>query len=218
MKLPGLERLEGVCQQLGLEWLTRPASRAAPAAGTPVSGLPFDAVLAAFYARMSKASFATDVAGLVMAGNDESAFTLEKANAGWQEEAQARLALPLFIFGGAAGMAYHYATVPSLADALGRQPVVEVDTYEVPYALPIASNVDRFFDTYSHYLEALSALPGFREDGEAALAFPWEVPHIIGRDEQLVELIRSGAFTPLMKKTDETLQWVERVTAASRRA
>jgi hypothetical protein len=214
-KLPGLERLMEVCRKLRLEWNTKPPTLPAPAPAARVCGLPFDSGLSAFYSQISKASFATDVAGLVMAGNDGSAYNLEAANAWWREEGQRQFVLPLFTFGGAAGMAYHYATVPSLADELGRQPVVEVDTHEVPYALPIASSVDRFFDTYSRYLEALSALPGFREEGEAALAFPWEIPHIIGRDEQLVQLIRRGAFDPLMKRTDEMLHWLELVLDAS---
>ncbi|HLM42573.1 MAG TPA: hypothetical protein VK458_01845 [Myxococcaceae bacterium] len=62
-------------------------------------------------------------------------------------------------------LAYHYATVPCLADARGLQPVVKVDMHEEPYAVPLASNVDRFFDTYSRYLEVLVAEPDYEELG-----------------------------------------------------
>ncbi|WP_157232202.1 hypothetical protein [Hyalangium minutum] len=149
-----------------------------------------------------------------MARCDDNGNELIRDNVQWSEGRLKPLSLKLFAFGGTPGMAYSYATVPSLADSQGCQPVVEVDTYEVPSALPIASSVDRFFDTYARYLEALCAIPGFRKEGEVALTFPWEIPQFIGRDERLVELIRAGAFNALMRETGETRDWVERVLGA----
>lgn len=53
---------------------------------------------------------------------------------------------------------------------------------EEPYALPVASSVDGFFDTYSRYQEALMALPDAREEKRALFSFPWDIPELIGRD------------------------------------
>lgn len=218
MELPGLERLMATCQRLGLTVLTEPPGRAPTPPGMLIQGHPFDPMLSAVYSRWGQASFATDVAGVVLARCDDNVNELIRDNVQWSEGRLKPLSLKLFAFGGTPGMGYSYATVPSLADTQGCQPVVEVDTYEVPSALPIASSVDRFFDTYAHYLEALCAIPGFRKEGEAALTFPWEIPQFIGRDERLVELIRAGAFNALMRETDENRDWVERVlvNAASR--
>jgi hypothetical protein len=111
------------------------------------------------------------------------------------------------------GMAYTYATVPCLADEWGRQPVVEVDTYEYePKVMPVASNVDRFFDSYSRYLEALVTHPRYLESGETDLLFPWHVTGILARDERLVESMRAGRFDSLMKNMDdETRRWAAKV-------
>ena len=100
--------------------------------------------------------------------------------------------------------------MPSLADGWGRQPVVEVDTYEYETrVIPIASNVDRFFDSYSRYLEALvEDLATRRED----LLFPWHATEILARDERLVELMRAGRFDSLMKNVDDaTRRWAAKV-------
>ncbi|MBN1206680.1 MAG: hypothetical protein JXB05_17485 [Myxococcaceae bacterium] len=180
-----------------------------------VAGLPFDPVLAAVYSRVGFAAFATDVGGIVMRRYDDTARKVEEDNEWWSQGYRTQLALPTFIFAGEPFIAYHYATVPALADDQGRQPVVMVDVNEGPYALPVASNVDRFFETYAGYLEALMALPHAREGG-ASLVFPWDVPEVIGRDARLMELLRAGSFSPIMKADRTTSSWVEQVTAASK--
>jgi hypothetical protein len=152
-------------------------------------------VLSAVYAQLGYAAFATDADGIVLRRYDDTERKLDEDNRWWSEAHRARLALPTFIFAGEPMMAYHYATVPELADAQGRQPVVMVDVYEDPYAMPVASDVDTFFDAYSHYLESLKAIPGGRE--EMQLTFPWNVPAIIGRDGRLVEMIHGGRFDAL---------------------
>jgi hypothetical protein len=105
-----------------------------------------------------------------------------------------------------------------LADAQGRQPVVHVDTYEEPYALPVASNVDRFFDTYSRYLEAaVAAAPDYLAEGAPPFSLPWGVPELLARDEALVESLRAGRFNSLMLADDlETQAWIAKVLGASR--
>jgi hypothetical protein len=91
--------------------------------------------------------------------------------------------------------------------------VVHVDTYEFegPVLLPIASNVDRFFDTYSRFLEELTATPEFKKDREATLTFPWDVPHVLARDAPLVELLRAGRLDSVMPQDDSTQQWLARI-------
>ncbi|WP_309893399.1 hypothetical protein [Archangium sp.] len=121
----------------------------------------------------------------------------------------------MIVFG---GDLYTYATVPRLADARGRQPVVRVDTYEAPDVMPVASNVDRFFDTYSRYLEAFVADPDYQRTGDSDLHFPWDATNILARDERLVELMRAGSFDSLMKNGDDsTRRWFEKVTGSAPR-
>jgi len=209
--LPGLERLMDVCRKLAFRLVVEPAGRMPPKAGMLLGKLPLDPILATVYAHIGQAAFATDVAGFILFQHNDTAHDLERHNAWWREDWQEEFALPLVIFGGEPLLAHYYATVPALADARGYQPVVRAETYEQPYALPLASNVDRLFDTYSHYLEALVATPGYESEGATALVFPWDVPHLLSRDERLVELMRAGRFDSLMKSTDEVRQWVANV-------
>lgn len=202
-ELPGLNRLMAVCQRLELRIKTSATAHDSPQAGILIAGLPFDPMLAALYARFSHAAFATDVAGIILRHCDAGGHTLETDNTWWSEGYRRQFALPTFIFAGEALSASHYTTVPALADAQGYQPVIKVDVHEQPYALPVASTVDRLFEAYSYYLEALLALPHARDEGEALLLFPRDVPHIIGRDTQLVAAIRDGRFDPLMPGVDE---------------
>ncbi|HZI11087.1 MAG TPA: hypothetical protein VE153_11925 [Myxococcus sp.] len=176
-----------------------------------VGGHSLDPQLAALYARYGRGYFASDIYFLRV---DDSENELETQTAWWRETWQSHVAVPLFIFGGVASLAYYFATVPGLSDAQGHQPVVQVDTYALDglYALPIASSVDRFFDTYARYLELAGADPGFQEYGFSVLAFPWGVPHVVGRDERLVQLIREGRFDPLMPDA-ESRAWAAKVLA-----
>jgi hypothetical protein len=212
MALPGLERLLEVCQRLNLGLETSPPAREPLRAGSMMEGLPFDPILASVYARLGHATFATKVMGWVLERSDDQVHTLEESNKWWRENYWKELGEPVIVFG---SDVHAYATVPGLADAWGRQPVVRVNTYEYdPKVMPIASNVDRFFDSYSRFLEALVSHPSYQESGETDLVFPWDVTEILARDERLVELMRAGRFEPLMKHTkdsDEVRQWFEKV-------
>ncbi len=203
-----------ICRGTGLELETAPPSRSPPQAGALLEGLPLDPVLAAFYARFGHASFAADLTGIVMEPLSEKSRQLEEQNAWWSRGYRQQLALPTFIFAGEPHLAYHYATVPTLADARGLQPVVRVDVYEEPYAVPVASSVDRFFDTYSRYLEALLALPHARQEKGALLTFPWETPHLISQDAPLIEAVRAGRFDVLMPGAEER-SWARKVLASA---
>jgi hypothetical protein len=215
MALPGLERLMEVCQRLDLGMKTSPPAREPLKAGSPLEGIPFDPVLASVYARLGHAAFATEVMGWVLDRSDDQVHRMEEINKRWRQKWWEELGEPVIVFGGEMGLAYTYATVPRLADAQGRQPVVYIDTYEFdPYVMPIASNVDRFFDSYSRYLEALVSHPRYLECGEKELMFPWHATEILARDERLVELMRAGRFDSLMKNTREssaTRRWAAKV-------
>jgi hypothetical protein len=176
-----------------------------------------DPALASFYSRMGKATFAADADGLVIFQMDDGVNQLEAENKALREGWQGSFFAPLFVFGGRPLLAHYYATVPGLSDPSGYQPVVRVDTYERPYALPIASTVDRLFDTYSRYLEELVAHEDFEDSGAAALSFPWKVPHLLARDERLVQLIHEGGFDSLMTDADARAWSGEVLAAHSRR-
>jgi hypothetical protein len=217
MALPGLDRLLEVCQRLNLGLETSPPAREPLKAGSSFVGLPFDPVLAGVYARLGHAAFATEVMGWVLTRSDDQVHRLEENNNWWREEWWKELGEPVIVFGGEMGLAYTYATVPGLADAQGRQPVVYVDTYEYePHVMPVASNVDRFFDSYSRYLEALVSHPRYQECGEKELMFPWDATEILARDERLVELMRAGRFDSLMKNVDDvTRRWAAKVMGSA---
>ncbi len=76
----------------------------------------------------------------------------------------------------------------------------------------MASNVDRFFDTLSRYLELKAADPSCQESGDVDIGFPYDAIELIARDERLVELMRAGSFDSLMKYVeDETRRWAAKV-------
>jgi hypothetical protein len=211
VELPGLERLLGVCRKLKLELTISPPAREPLRAGSVLAGVPFDPMLASVYARLGHAAFATEVMGWVLIRSDEQVHTLEEENEWWRETWWKELGEPVIVFGSEVNA---YATVPGLADGGGRQPVVSVNTYDLdgPKVMPVASNVDRFFDSYSRYLEALVAHPGYQESGEKVLTFPWDATGILARDERLVALMRAGRFDALMKHVDDsTRRWAAKV-------
>jgi len=213
LELSGLQRLVEVCGRLKLNLELTPPAHVPLKAGALVEGLPFDPLLASVYAYAGFAAFATDVAGIIFHPLEDADRQLEEQNKQWSQRHGGQLALPTFIFAGEPHMAYHYATVPTLVDSRGYQTVVRVDVYEEPFALPVASNVDRFFEAYSRYLEELIALPGGRERGVGLLTFPWDVPHILGRDGQLIELIHHGHLDSLMP-SPEARGWARRIVSA----
>ncbi len=181
----------------------------APAAGSLVVGLPVDSVLAAVYTRVDfigvKEGF-----GLFRT-HDTQGGDLFQRNERWRRSQPSPFD-SLLIFGKEMALATYYATVPALADAAGRQPVVEVDIHEEPYAIPLASNVDRFFDTYSHYWEALIVEPDHAEEGPGALTFPFGVPELAARDVALVQMLKEGRFDFLGVTQDTSIQeWIAEV-------
>ena len=168
-------------------------------------------MLAAVHARVGRVALREGF--LLLCAHDTQGLDFSTVNEAWHRDWPEPIR-SLLIFGKEDLLAYYYATVPRLADEMGRQPVVRVNVHEEPHALPVASNMDWFFDTYSRYLEALVRSPDYEEEGSAALGFPWDIPEIIARDRQLVEMLRAGRFDFLMPKGEETRAWVAQVVGA----
>ncbi len=213
MELPGLERLLDVCQRLDLGLEISPPAREPLKVGSLLEGVPFDPMLASVYTRMGQGVFANKLRCLSLDQFNDDAHHLEENNKWWRENYWEMLGEPVIVFG---GWTFTYGTVPSLADTWGRQPVVHIDIYEYePKVMPVASNVDRFFDSYSRYLEAVAAEPSYQESGEVEFTYPWDATEILARDERLVELMRAGRFDSLMKHVDETTRrWAAKVMGA----
>ncbi len=192
--MPGLDRLLAACGKYPVQAHVRKPWSSAPTANTLLLGRPVDPMLAAFYSRVG--GLHLDL-GLFVEPCDEQVNGLLKAN----EEVQPYWPEPfrsLLIFGSQEALAYTYATTPNLADAQGLQPVVEIDSYEDIYAVPVASNVDRFFDAYARYLELIYETPEFRDSPDARPLFPNEVPEIIAADRTLMNMLVEGRFDFLM--------------------
>jgi hypothetical protein len=220
LPLPGLDRLLEAIKKYELPVRESPPAASVRSPGEPLLGRPFDPMLAAFYERLGGLTLHLELyIASCDARMDEVHLENKRAQSHWPEPFRS-----LLVFGGQEALAYRYATVPSLADAQGLQPVVEVDPYEDIYALPVASNVDRFLDTYARYLELLYETPEFRDDPDARPPFPSGVPELIAEDRALVGMLVEGRFDSLMfqpeiqsEETQEYLRrWVAKLRATSR--
>lgn len=210
--LPGLTRFLEVCQNLGLHLEQEPPRVPALTAGTLVAGLSLDSLLAAVHTKVGYVGLQEGF--VLLRAGDAQQSDLLRVNERWRRD-HADPFSSLLAFGKEDMLAYYYATVPRLADARGLQPVVKVDMHEEPYAVPLASNIDRFFNTYSRYLEVLVAEPNYEELGPAVRTFPWQVPELIARDRPLVEMLQAGRFDFLMPKNEETRSWVAMILEAA---
>jgi hypothetical protein len=220
--LPGLSRLLEVLREHEVPFETLPAGQTSPQAGQMISGMPVDSLLATAFSQVGKLVVGRDD-WLLLRCDDEMNGYLEE-NKDWYEQFphdfwpdHFRL---LMIFG--SEMLYRFATVPVLAAPDGLQPVVHVDPYEQIYALPVASDLNRFFDTYSHYVEMANEDPDYKTRGVSQVVFPWHVPELIGRDRPLVEMIKAGRFDPWMYERNKhgrrdedsiatTREWINKV-------
>jgi hypothetical protein len=211
--LPGLDRLMEVYRKHGLPMKILPPGHSPPPEGSLVAGHPFDPVLAAVYKRLGGADFGGEFGGqLYLNQVDDQLNGIALDTEGFRRPEE-----PFHssvIIGNIPGLAYYYAVVPTLADERGRQPVIYIDAYMDRYVLPIASDVDRFFDALSHYIDMLVVDQGYLFDGMPGIHFPISVPELIARDRRLIEMIATGRFDFIMNLGDEFQDWLARVKSA----
>jgi hypothetical protein len=174
-------------------------------------GQPFDPVLAQIYGEVS-AALLGDLE-LYSFRKSENPLLVLNERMRWGETEPY---LSSLLFGKVPGRAYYFATVPPLADAHGIQPVIFIDGYDCNQVLPVGSNVDEFFMTFSMYLERSVVTPDHIAERHVSLHFPTSVPELVARDVRLVEAVVAGRFKPLMANDTESLEWVSAVIGAER--
>ncbi|WNG40161.1 hypothetical protein F0U61_45625 [Archangium violaceum] len=206
--LPGFERLLEVCRSRA-----HPMKLELPS-GRPVesfvAGQVMDPQLAAVHSRAGYLWVRDEL--YVFPEKHERRPDLHRVNESWSREWAAPFGA-LRVFAKDDRLAYCYATVPALVDERGLQPVVWVDVYELLYAVPVASSVDQFFDTYARYLESALASTGDGGEGLPLRAFPWSATEAIARDRELVKRIRAGHFDFLLTANARAREWVEMLGA-----
>ncbi|HYI02900.1 hypothetical protein [Hyalangium sp.] len=179
-------------------------------------GQRFDPLLAAAFSTFGKLSLSPSHSLLIRCDDEVSGLVIENEDSRkyWPE----RFHRPV-VFG--RDMRYCYATLPELVGDEGFQPVIWIDPYEEIYALPIASDVNRFFETVSRYLDVVADEPDFKVRQVPSVAFPWEVPELLAADAALGVMIRAGKFDPWMYSGDEASarairDWVGKIQSARR--
>src|SRR4051812_27404247 len=150
--LPGFERWIATLKQYGIGADPRLASAKAPGARDKLLGSPMDPMLAELYSRCDGGRFGD----LEIFG-----FGCEEANEvlRWNDFDRA-LALEFhpqiakcIQYGKEMGEPRYLATVPSLADPQGIQPVVCIDDFTGLHFYPLASSADKAFDLWARYAE-----------------------------------------------------------------
>jgi hypothetical protein len=207
--LPGLERLIAICQQYSLPCKLSPPLASAPKQGESVFGEPLDPQLAGVYRRLGEAEFGP----LSIFRPDFEWNGLIPWNAALRKYDSVHFRSSL-VFAKKTGFALYLATVPRLADEQGLQPVVYIEAMDMLSAVPVASSVDRFFDTYSRYLELMVVDPEYLDSGVPEASFPWGVPQLIASDKPLMEQIRAGRFDFLTDDDRDALDWLQKLRNA----
>ncbi|AKJ07356.1 hypothetical protein ATI61_111308 [Archangium gephyra] len=203
--LPGFERLLEVCQGRAHPLKLEPPLPSGGPVEPSVAGQPMDPQLAALYARAGYLWVRDEL--YLFPARHERRPDLHRVNAHWRKD-WAEPFGSLLVFAKDDRLAYCYATVPSLADARGVQPVVWIDVYEALYAVPVASCVDHFFTTYARYLETAPQDSADGEDSPPRRTFPWNASEAIARDAELVRRVQAGHFDFLMKESARAREWV----------
>lgn len=208
--LPGLDRFIAICRQHSLTLELSPPLASVPSPGELILGEPFDPQLAAIYQRLGSA----DLGPLTLYAPHFEEGGLLRENEWLRQYGHVHTSSTL-VFGKETGFAYYHGAVPHLANSQGLQPVVFISNYEEKYAAPVASSVDRFFYLYSQYLELLVADPGYGQDGAILPTFPWDMTHLITRDEPLMEHVLARRFDFLADNEPDALEWLEQLRTSS---
>ena len=205
--LPGFDHLLEVCRRKGLDVKQEPplASGAHPVSPT-VAGQGMDPQLAAVHTRL-RYLWVRDGLYLFLERHPLRP-DLHAVNAEWRTwEAPFG---SLLVFAKDDRLAYCYALLPPApGQARGPRPVVWVDVYEDLYALPVASSLDAFLDTFARFLDAPPEEPRWKGSGGLPLpAFPWSASALIARDTALMKLLRAGELDFLFQHNARARDWV----------
>jgi hypothetical protein len=209
--LPGFERLVATCRQHALKLELSPPLSSAPQAGARLLDQPIDPLLATLYKTVGGATLGP--------------LALVRPNMEWDGLLPWNTALrkdgtepfrSTLVFGKETGFSNYFGTVPSLANAEGLQPIVYASAYPGAHAaVPVASNLERFFELYSRFLELMVVDAEYVKTGMAELLFPWSVPQLVAQDAPLMELLQDGRFSHLFQHEEGARDWVDEVLAAS---
>jgi hypothetical protein len=158
---PGFEAFSERCRRWGIELEAEARRKRVPAS---VLGQPLEPTLRRLYAVHDGVSWHPPAGGVEL---DIYPLTGDYALArqndilrGYSDDHVPRYPFEeLLVFAQVGLRASHLATVPALADAEGRQPVVYLDVHEDPWAVPIASSVDGAFALLARYIDRATALP-----------------------------------------------------------
>ncbi|MGE6760409.1 hypothetical protein ACQKGO_20500 [Corallococcus interemptor] len=203
--LKGLERLMARCREQGLPLRLGTSSTEDSTGRELFPGQPLDPLLAAVLRRVGDARMAELVLHAL-----EGAHGMVAINKMLRERAEAPFPSCL-VFGQVASLAYRFALVPGLADSRGLQPVVFIDDHIEKEVLPVASNLDRFFDAYARSIESVAQGNTQSPDAWDDMDFPRFEPERIAQDTALVEMLRAGRFDGLVTRDEESQRWMRRV-------
>jgi hypothetical protein len=202
--LPGLTNLLEVLKSHGIEARSTPATSMVEA-GQRVVGCPLDHMLAAVYSRFNDATLGElDIQSLAEIESDGPCRPWDGRE------------YDLFPYGKFRGIAYYFATVPSLAERGGAQPVVFVDSHDDQPIFPIASDVDRAFEFYARYCDRQLRAGGSLQYPDIGESFyPLKFAEDIARDRPLVAMLEAGRFDDLILPDAEDREWVQKVLRAA---
>ncbi|GMT97772.1 hypothetical protein KH5H1_18910 [Corallococcus caeni] len=192
--LKGLERLMAQCREQRLPLRLGTASTEDSTGRELFPGQPLDPLLAAVFRRIGDARVAELV--LYPLQGEHGVVAINRT---LRERGEAPFPECL-VFGQVPSLAYRFALVPGLADPHGLQPVVFIDDHSEKEVLPVASNLDRFFDAYARSMEAWDDMD-----------FPRFEPERIAEDTVLVEMMRAGRFDGLVTRDEESQRWMRQV-------
>jgi hypothetical protein len=202
----GFEAFSEQCRRLGIAATLAPASRAAPSS---VLGQPLEPTLVSLYAAHDGTWwFAPEFELRVypLAGPDALEWRNHSLRRSAHEHVPPYPFDEMLVFAQYGAQADRLATIPALADAAGRQPVIYLDLHEDPWAVPVASSVDGVFDLLAQYIDRATTSLG--RAGLVEIDFPLDVGDLIAADDSLRAMIASGSFEGLIRGDSSIREWM----------